>query len=274
MDKYGLDNRSFLVNLGSKFSQPGSVSCDVPQGSISGPPLFLIYVNDMSQAVKCHLFLYADDSCLVLISINEIEKQLNVDFCNICDWFVDNKLSIHFGEDQAKYILVASKFKMKIIEKLNIKYGDIQIKPHSKVKYPGCLMDETMPGEARELNVIHKINNKLKFISVKMLFLTPKLRLRLWNALSQPHFHYTCLAWYANLMAFKYFNEQCPSYLNEVFDLAAKSNFQLRSSFQKLKCPFRKTNNGQYTLSYQIPHTLKCSNSLNTFKHNLKKKNS
>ena len=163
MDKYGLDNRSFLVNLGSKFSQPGSASCDVPQGSISGPPLFLIYVNDMSQAVKCHLFLHADDSCLVLISINEIEKQLNVDFCNICDWFVDNKLSIHFGEDQAKYILVASKFKMKIIEKLNIKYGDIQIKPHSKVKYPGCLMDETMPGEARELNVIHKINNKLKF---------------------------------------------------------------------------------------------------------------
>ena len=164
MDKYGLDNRSFLVNLGSKFSQPGSVSCDVPQGSISGPPLLLIYVNDISQAVKCHFFLYTDDSCLARQhkDINEIEKQLNVNFCNICDWFVDNKLSIHFGEDQAKYILVASKFKMKNIEKLNIKYGDIQIKPHSKVKYPGCLMDETMPGEARELNVIHKINNKLK----------------------------------------------------------------------------------------------------------------
>ena len=104
MDKYGLDNRSFLVNLGSKFSQPGSVSCDVPQGSISGPPLFLIYVNDMSQAVKCHLFLYADDSCLVCQhkDVNEIGKQLNVDFSNICDWFVDNKLSIHFGEDKTK----------------------------------------------------------------------------------------------------------------------------------------------------------------------------
>ena len=97
-----LSNRSFKVNLGNIFFQPTSVSCGVPQGSILGPILFLIYVNDMSQAVKCHLFLYADDSCFVCQhkDMNDIEKQLNVDFSNICDWFVDNKLSIHLGEDK------------------------------------------------------------------------------------------------------------------------------------------------------------------------------
>ena len=57
-----LSNRSFLVNLGN-ISQPASVSCGVPQGSILGPLLFLIYDNDMSQAVKYDLFLYADDTC-------------------------------------------------------------------------------------------------------------------------------------------------------------------------------------------------------------------
>ena len=79
-------------------------------------------------------------------------------------------------------------------------------------------------------------------------------------------------------MDFKYFNKQCPYYLNEVFDVATGSNFQLRNSFQILKCPFRKTNNGQYTLSYigpifwnQTPHTLKRSNNLNTLKYNFKK---
>ena len=60
-----LSNRSFLVNLGNYFSQPIPVSWGVPQGSILGPLLFLIYVSDMSQAVKFDIFLYADDTCLV-----------------------------------------------------------------------------------------------------------------------------------------------------------------------------------------------------------------
>ena len=112
-----LSNRSFLVNLENNFSQPASVSCGVPQGSILGPLLFLIYVNDMSQAAKCDLFLYANDTCLVFQykDIIKIENQLNKDFCNICDWFVNNKLSIHFGEDKEKSILFASKFKRKNI---------------------------------------------------------------------------------------------------------------------------------------------------------------
>ena len=85
--------------------------------TLGRPFLFLIYVNDMSQAVKCDLFLYADDTCLVCQhkDINKIENQLNEDFSNICDWFVDNKLSIHFGEDKTKSILFASKFKRKNI---------------------------------------------------------------------------------------------------------------------------------------------------------------
>ena len=48
-----------------------------------------------------------------------------------------------------------------------------------------------------------------------------------------------------NSIVFKYFNEQCPNYLSEIFNVATESNIQLRGSFQKSKCPFRKTNNGQ-----------------------------
>ena len=116
----------------------------------------------MSQAVKYHLFLYVDYSCLVCRhkDINEIEKQLKVDFFIICDWFVDNQLSIHFGEDKTKSILFPSKFKTKNIKKFNIKYGDMQMKQHSKIKYLGCLMDQAMSGEAMALNVIHQINDK------------------------------------------------------------------------------------------------------------------
>ena len=78
------------------------------------PLLFLIYVNDKPQAVKSNLFVYADDSCLVFQEkdVIEIEKKLNGDFTNICEWFVVNRLSIHFGEDKTKPILFASKRKI------------------------------------------------------------------------------------------------------------------------------------------------------------------
>ena len=54
----------------------------------------------MLVAVKCNLFLYVDDACLVFQreNVKYIEKQLNEDFANIYDWFVDNKLSIHFAK--------------------------------------------------------------------------------------------------------------------------------------------------------------------------------
>ena len=165
-------------------------------------------------------------------------------------------------------------------------------------------MDETMSGEAMALCVVHKINNKLKFLNRKNGLLTPTLRHLLCNALIQPDFDYACSAWYPNLSnklkhriqttqnksmhfclqldklkhisheeferlnwlpmtyrftqcvistVFKYFNGHCPNYLKEVFEVATESNFQLRNRFQKLKCPFRKTNKGQHAVSYIGP---------------------
>ena len=71
-------------------------------------------INDMSQAVRCILFLYTDDVCRTSQhKDNEIEKQLNEDFENICDGFVDNKLSIHFGDDKTKSIFFVAKFNIK-----------------------------------------------------------------------------------------------------------------------------------------------------------------
>ena len=89
--------------------------------------------------------------------INKIESQLNEDFFIIFYWFVDDKPRLHFGEDKTKSILFASKFKRKNIKKRHIKYGDIQIKQHCKVKELGCLLVETMSEEVMALNFVNKI---------------------------------------------------------------------------------------------------------------------
>ena len=94
-----LTNRTFVVSISDKFSNLGKVSCGVPQGSILGPLLFLMYVNDMPQAISCKLLLYADDSCIIFQhrEIKVIEEHLNEDFANLCEWFVDNKYSFWAG---------------------------------------------------------------------------------------------------------------------------------------------------------------------------------
>ena len=53
------------MNVGKEYSSPGKLSCGIPQGSILGPLLFLLYVNDMPQAVNSELLLYADDTCFI-----------------------------------------------------------------------------------------------------------------------------------------------------------------------------------------------------------------
>ena len=57
-----ISTRKFVVNIGEKFSTSADLKCGVPQGSVLGPLLFLLYVNDMPQSVESGLLLYADVS--------------------------------------------------------------------------------------------------------------------------------------------------------------------------------------------------------------------
>ena len=143
-------NRKFKVHINKTFSESGNLLCGVPQESFLGSLLFLLYINDMPQAIDCELLLYADDTCLIFQhkDIHEIEIVLNKNLSTLCDWFVDNKLSIHFGEDKTKSILFSSKHRLKNSKPLNIQYTDINIKQYSKVTYLGCIFDETLSGDS------------------------------------------------------------------------------------------------------------------------------
>ena len=196
-----LAKRTFLVNVDESYSNPGDLNCGVPQGSILGPLLFLLYVNDMPQAVSCDLLLYADDSCLVFQAndFDEIEFKLNQDFNNLCDWFVDNKLSIHFGEDKTKSIIFGNQQKLRNLRNLDIRHGDVKIKQYTKVTYLGCILDNKLSGESMATQALGKINGRLKFLYRKQKFFTYSMRRLLCNALIQPHFDFACLTWYTNL---------------------------------------------------------------------------
>ena len=85
-------------------------------------------------------------------NVKKIDKLLSKDLENICNWSVENELSIYFGEDKIKLILAASQFKISI-QKLYIKYQNVKIKQYSQVSYLGFVMDEIMSGEPMALKI-------------------------------------------------------------------------------------------------------------------------
>ena len=103
-----LKKQNIIVSLEETLSETGILNCRVRQESIIGPILFLLYVNDMKTELKnCGLRLYAGDTCILYSHqyIKFIERNLNYDFNKLYEWFIDNKLSLHFGEDKTKSIL-------------------------------------------------------------------------------------------------------------------------------------------------------------------------
>ena len=81
-----LSNRKLLVCI-DVFSEAGTLKYGVPQGSILGPLLFLLYVNDLPQSLSdAGSYLYADNTCIFYQreDVKKIENALNKDFSSIC----------------------------------------------------------------------------------------------------------------------------------------------------------------------------------------------
>ena len=90
------------------FSETGTLKYDASQGSVVRPLLFPLYVNDLPESSsEVGSYLYADDTYIFCKyeDVRKIENALNKKFSSLCQWFIDNKLSVHFGEDKTKSIL-------------------------------------------------------------------------------------------------------------------------------------------------------------------------
>ena len=108
-----LSDRQQLVDVSGTLSSHANIPCGVPQGSILGPLLFLIYVNDMSGAVSNKILLYADDSAILVADkcLSNIETALQNEFEVVSECLVDNKLSLHLGKTES--ILFGSRPRLK-----------------------------------------------------------------------------------------------------------------------------------------------------------------
>ena len=122
-----LSNRKFFVALKNVFSDAGLINSGAPQGSILGPLLFLININELPQGLNnTGSYIYADKTCIFYQDkVDEkMEKVLNKEFFSLCEWLTDNTLLIHFGDDKTKTIFIS---RIKSLQKLSISYGDYSL---------------------------------------------------------------------------------------------------------------------------------------------------
>jgi len=118
----------------------------------------------MIQAVTCDLFLYADDSALVVSGTDprQIEITLAENLKSLSYWLEENKLSLHLGKTES--ILFATKKKLSKCNRLNIMCNNKEIESKSSIKYLGVTFDQDFSGLSMASLMLKKINAKFKFL--------------------------------------------------------------------------------------------------------------
>ena len=93
-----LSNRKQYVSINGYHSNLTDVKFGVPQGSVRGPLSFLVYINDLNQALKfCKVHHFADDTNLIHFSksVNRLNKYVNLDLKNLTYWLNANRISLN-----------------------------------------------------------------------------------------------------------------------------------------------------------------------------------
>lgn len=138
-----IKNRKQYIKLGNNVSSYMKITCGVPQGSILGPTLFLIYINSLSKLkLNGEIKLFADDTTIVYFanSITEIYSYIQDDLKIIFNWLESYKLTLNFSKSSFMYI---SKKKINI-NKNPIIFNGKKLNYKNNIKFLGLFIDENL----------------------------------------------------------------------------------------------------------------------------------
>ena len=172
-----LINRRQYVHLNGVNSSTRNISCGVPQGSVLGPILFLLYINDLPNiSDKLKFYLYADDTNIYFESKNLklLERTMNKELDKLYEWLCINRLSLNISKTNFVIFCPPSKPKVPITIKINKEAID----ESQYVKYLGILIDSELSFKYHIVELKKKISRSIgvlyrlrPFVNTKILFI-------------------------------------------------------------------------------------------------------
>ena len=164
-----LTDRHQTVRMNNVLSLPHPISYGVSQGSILGPILFLIYINDMSDYLKnCLLVQYADDTQILLTgdidNVNELLNQAEIILAEAKLYFQNNGLKVN--ESKTQCIFFGSRHNIaRIPNEIEVRFSNSSIKPSTRVKNLGIIMDQYLLYDSHISEITKKITGTLLYIN-------------------------------------------------------------------------------------------------------------
>ena len=160
-----LDNRQQCCHVNGMTSSNRKITCGVPQGSIIGPLLFIIYMNDLPLFVKdAEITMYVDDTSPLkaFTTINQLQEELIPAFAKVCEWLKNNKLSLNTVKTE--FMILGTSQKLHQLDSdtsetpFKLLVHEHEIRRVRLVKYLGLMVDDCLTWEADVEYITGKIN--------------------------------------------------------------------------------------------------------------------
>ena len=189
-----LTNRKQYVEIENTKSDIKIIKHGVPQGSVLGPLLFLIYVNDINTKNDNNTLCFADDTTIFVTSSdpNELFLKANDILNKSYDWFCANKLKLN--TKKTNYMII-SPHKLNLNNNFVLKIGNDFISQVTSTKFLGINIDEKLKWTAHLSAINKRVSHSLMAIRQVKHYLPLSSLRTLYFALIHPHLLYGILAW-------------------------------------------------------------------------------